>query len=162
MDLLLAEQRQVLVFGSPGEPEDPFTVQTQFPALAHPEVAIVTDTLLLGFGKPSYLFYGAYPRFLSFHVRQRGLLDLETAIRKCTLLPARSAGFKKRGRLARGYHADVVVFDRQGIDTDADFDHPDRFPRGIEQVLINGRLVLDGGRYDEQARAGMVLRRSQG
>ena len=159
MDLLLEENRRVLVFGSPGEPEDPFTVRTQFPALAHPEVSMVTDTLLLGIGKPSYLFYGCYPRFLGHHVRQMGLVDLETAIRKCTLLPAQSAGFRDRGKLAGGCFADVVIFDREAIGTDSSFKHPDRFPRGIEHVLINGEVVLDGGQYDPHALAGRVLRR---
>ena len=161
MDLLLEEDRQVLVFGSLGEPEDPFTVRTQYPALAHPEVSIVTDTLLMGIGKPSYLFYGCYPRFLGHHVGKMGLLDLETAIRKCTLLPAQSAGFRDRGKLAGGCFADVVIFDRESISTDADFLHPDRFPQGIEHVLINGQVVLDGGVYDEKALAGMVLRRGE-
>ncbi len=159
MDLLLEEDRQVLVFGSPGEPEDPFTVRTQYPALAHPEVSMATDTLLLGLGKPSYLFYGCYPRFLGHHVRKMGLVDLETAVRKCTLLPAESAGFRDRGKLAGGCFADVVIFDEGRIGTDADFRNPDRFPRGIEQVLINGEVVLDGDKYNEGALAGMVLRR---
>ncbi len=159
MDLLLEEDRQVLVFGAPGEPEDPFTVRTQYPALAHPEVSVATDTILLGLGKPSYLFYGCYPKFLGHHVRELGLLDLETAIRKCTLLPAQSAGFRDRGKLAGGSFADVVILDRGAIGTDASFDHPDRFPRGIEQVLINGKVVVDGDRYDADALAGQVLRR---
>ena len=33
-----------------------------------------------------------------------------------------------------------------------------RFPDGIEHVLINGRRVIDGGRYDARAAAGRVLR----
>ena len=160
MDLLLEEDRQVLVFGAPGEPEDPFTVRTQYPALAHPEVSVGTDTILLGLGKPSYLFYGCYPKFLGHHVRELGLLDLETAIRKCTLLPAQSAGFRDRGKLAGGCFADVVIFDRGTIGTDACFKTPDRFPRGIEHVLINGKVVLDRGQYDAGALAGQVLRRS--
>ena len=160
MDLLLEEQRQVMVFGSPAEPEDAFTVRSQYPALAHPEVAITTDTILLGFGRPSYLFYGCFPRFCGHHVRQLGLLDLETAIYKCTDLPARSAGFVDRGRLTPGAHADVVVFDPEAINTAADFAHPDRFPEGIDQVLINGKVVLDQGQYDAGALAGQVLRRA--
>ena len=31
-------------------------------------------------------------------------------------------------------------------------------PEGIEHVLINGRHVVDGGRYDAHAAAGKVLR----
>jgi hypothetical protein len=40
----------------------------------------------------------------------------------------------------------------------ATFDAPTRFPLGIEHVFINGQHVLDGDRYDGQARAGIVIR----
>ena len=86
-------------------------------------------------------------------------LASETAIRKSTALPAESLGLKGRGRIAAGAFADLVVFDPCAIGTDVDFAHPDRRPRGIEHVLINGVHVLDQGRYDDRAYAGHVLRR---
>ncbi len=158
-DLLLEEERQVLVFVSLDEPEDAFSSRSQHPALAHPEVAIGTDTILLGFGRPSHLFYGCYPRFLGHHARELGLCDLETAIRKCTSVPARALGVRGRGLIEEGAYADLVVLDPRAVGSDADFDHPARYPRGIEHVLVNGRHVLAGDRYDAEARAGHVLRR---
>jgi N-acyl-D-amino-acid deacylase len=158
-DLLLEEKRQVLVFVAMDEPEDPFSVRTQFPALAHPGVAVATDTVLLGFGRPSFLFYGCYPRFLGVHCRERRLCDLPTAIRKCTEVPARALGLRDRGIIREGAFADLVVLDPQRVSTPADFAHPDVFPQGIEHVLINGRPVLAGDRYDAGALAGKVLRR---
>ena len=157
-DLLLEEDRQILAFVAMDEPEDPFTVRGQFPALAHPEVAVATDTLLLGFGHPSPLFYGCYPRFLGVHCRELGLVDLPTAIHKCTEVPARAMGLRDRGTIREGAFADLVVLDPASVSTEADFHRPEVHPRGIEQVLINGRLVLAGGTYDPEARAGRVLR----
>jgi N-acyl-D-aspartate/D-glutamate deacylase len=157
-ELLLEEDCQVLVFVSLDQPEDGFSSRSQFPALAHPEVAVATDTLLLGFGRPSLLFYGCYPRFLGLLAPQR-LCDLSTAIHKCTAVPAGALGLRDRGVIEPGAFADLVVLDPRTVGSDADFDHPEISPRGIEHVLINGRHVLDGGRYDATARAGRVLRR---
>ena len=40
------------------------------------------------------------------------------------------------------------------------FEHPDRAPAGIEQVIINGTPVLARGKYRADAPAGRVLRAS--
>ena len=50
------------------------------------------------------------------------------------------------------------MFDPKQLRDTADFATPARFPEGIEHVLINGRHVVDGGRYDAHAAAGKVLR----
>ena len=44
-------------------------------------------------------------------VRQRGLLSLEEAVEMMTDRPARHYGLRHRGRIAQGWHADLVVFD---------------------------------------------------
>jgi N-acyl-D-amino-acid deacylase len=57
-----------------------------------------------------------------------------------------------------GCAADLVVLDRARVRDTATFDAPARFPTGIEHVFTNGRHVLDGDRYDGEARAGRVIR----
>ena len=44
-------------------------------------------------------------------VRDRGLLSLEEAVEMMTDRPARHYGLRDRGRIAEGWHADLVVFD---------------------------------------------------
>lgn len=157
-DLLLEEEGHVLVFASMGEPEDRFTERSTLAPLAHPEVAISTDTILMGIGKPSHLFYGCYPKFIGRYVREMKMLSLETAIRKMTGLPAEHFQLKGRGRLEAGYHADVLIFDFDRIASRASFDQPDRFPVGIEHVFINGNHVLEGDAFRPEPRPGRVLR----
>ncbi len=157
-DLLLEEHGHVLVFASMGEPEDTFTERSTFAPLAHPEVAISTDTILMGFGRPSPLFYGCYPKFIRRYVRELKLLPLETAIRKITGLPAEHFRLEGRGRLEAGAHADVLIFDFDRLANHATFDQPDRFPAGIEHVFINGAHVVEGDVFRPETRPGQVIR----
>ena len=54
----------------------------------------------------------------------------------------------ERGYLKEGYFADLTVFDENMIRAGV----PDRGePFGIEKLFINGTLVLDKGRLDEEA-----------
>ncbi len=48
---------------------------------------------------------------LGASVRDRKVLGLEEAVRLLTDAPARLYGLKDRGRVAEGWHADLVVFD---------------------------------------------------
>ena len=58
----------------------------------------------------------AYPtRFLADCLRGRRLVSLEEAVHLLTEVPARLFGLRDRGRLAIGQHADIVVFDPEGI-----------------------------------------------
>ncbi|MGB1504557.1 MAG: D-aminoacylase, partial [Acidimicrobiales bacterium] len=80
--------------------------------------------------------------------------------------PARLFGFTGRGRLAEGWHADVVVFDPTQIgatDVELVFDLPGDSKRlwseatGISRVIVNGVVsVADGNATG--AIAGKVMR----
>ena len=48
-------------------------------------------------------------------VRERKLLSLEEAVHQLTDIPGRLYGFTDRGRIAEGWHADLVVFDENTI-----------------------------------------------
>ena len=159
-DLLLEEDGHVLVFESMAEPDDAFTARSSFAGLSHPEVMISTDTILMGIGRPSSLFYGCYPFFLGRYVREKRLLSLETAIRKTTGLPAKHFRLRDRGHIAQGAFADVVVFDYDTIASNASFLEPDRPPTGIEHVFINGQHVVQGGVFRVANKPGRLLRGS--
>jgi len=72
--------------------------------------------------------------------------------------PAERFGWSDRGFVREGCAADLVVLDRSRLRDQASFASPDRFPTGVDQVLVNGVPVIDGDRYDANASAGQVLR----
>jgi N-acyl-D-amino-acid deacylase len=108
--------------------------------------------------------YATY--FLGTWVRKRGLMPLEDAVRKLTRVPAELFGIPRRGVLAEGNFADVVLFDPTRIaprETALVYDLPGGGPRlvteadGIEAVLVNGAVTVEGGALTG-AQAGQVLR----
>jgi N-acyl-D-amino-acid deacylase len=159
-DLLLEEDGKVLVFISLGEPEDSLTERSMYAAIKHPEVSVSTDTILMGFGKPSYLFYGCYPKFIRRYVKEMKLLNLEAAIRKMTSLPADHFRLDHRGKIKQGWYADVLVFNPDTIAPNCDFEHPSGVPAGIEQVFINGNHVVEFDKLHTDVLSGRVLRRN--
>jgi len=158
-ELMIEEEGRVLVFSSVGEPEDNFTERSIFAALKSPAVSVSTDTILMGVGRPSHLFYGAYPKFFSRYVREMKMMPLETAVHKVTGLPAGHFGLKKRGELRKDWFADVLVFDPDTIEPNCDFNNPRGLPSGIDHVFVNGRHVVDHGKVDFSTLPGRVLKR---
>lgn len=101
--------------------------------------------------------YGNFARLLGRYVRDEGALPLEEAIRKLTSLPADNLGLERRGRLAPGHFADVVVFDPATIRDLATFEEPHQLAEGVRDVFVNGVQVLSGGRHTG-AMPGRVIR----
>jgi N-acyl-D-amino-acid deacylase len=102
---------------------------------------------------------GNNPRVLGRYVRDRAVLDLPTAIRKMTLVPARAFGLVDRGELRVGAFADLVVFDAATVGDTATWTEPLQPPVGIRAVFVNGHLAVDRGQVTG-VRAGRVLRKN--
>ena len=160
-DLLIEERGRVLVFHTPTVPDDPFVARSMFYAWFHPHSSVTTDTILLGMGRPSHLFYDAYPRYLSRYCRDQKRIGIGEAIRKCTSLPASQIGIKGRGEIREGNAADVVVMDWERLGSSASFSEPARTPTGIEYVLVNGNAVVTPAGFQKGVSAGRVLLRGE-
>jgi N-acyl-D-aspartate/D-glutamate deacylase len=76
-----------------------------------------------------------------------------------TTFPARRFRLGKRGLLALGYMADLVVFDPEEVSDRATYGNPKRFPEGISRVLVNGAVAVESGVH-RGARAGRAIERS--
>lgn len=133
-------------------------------ALKAPWISIGSDAAsalkegeLDALGLPHPRSYGTFPRIISEYVRNEKVLTLENAIRKMTSWPAARMGLMDRGLLREGLAADITVFDLDEIDDVASWKNPTSKPKGVEYVLVNGRLVLDAGQHTG-ATPGAVLR----
>ena len=112
-------------------------------------------------GNPHPRNFGTFPRVLGRYVRQRGLLQLEDAIRKMTSLNAAKIGLRDRGFLLPGFAADITIFDPEKVVDRATYTEPFQYNVGIEYVIVNGTMVLDKGKHTGQ-RPGRALRRRNG
>ena len=99
-------------------------------------------------------------------VRDRGLLSWEEAVEMMTDRPARFYGLTGRGRIAEGWHADLVVIDPDRVGTRPTTvvrDLPGGGERlhagsdGVAHVLVAGREVVRDGEVTG-GRPGRVLR----
>ena len=130
--------------------------------MRHPLATFQTDGDPVGYGEgfPHPRSYGAFPRVLARYVRDLGVLTLEEAIHKMTRLSMDRLGQAERGSIAEGMIADLVVFDPETIQDNADYVQPHQFSTGIETMIINGTLVIDGMALTGE-RPGTVLTRPE-
>ncbi len=91
--------------------------------------------------------YGNFARLLGKYVRDEQAIPLEEAIHKLTLLSAQKLKIDKRGLLASGYYADIVVFDPAAIRDLATFEEPHQYAVGVHHVWVNGEQVLKDGEH---------------
>jgi dihydroorotase len=106
---------------------------------------------------------GSFSRVLGHYVREEKTLDLMTALRKMSLLPAqllevRAPAFKNKGRIRVGADADVTVFDPTRVIDKATFEEPLQYSEGIEFVLVNGVPVVKDGHLVERVYPGRAAR----
>ncbi|MDX1476723.1 MAG: D-aminoacylase [Saprospiraceae bacterium] len=89
--------------------------------------------------------YGNFARLLGKYVRDEQVIPLEEAVHKLTALPASHLKIERRGLLAPGYFADVVVFNPETIQDHATFAEPHQYATGVQHVFVNGVQVLKDG-----------------
>jgi N-acyl-D-amino-acid deacylase len=89
--------------------------------------------------------YGTFARVLGKYARDEQLITLPEAIRRLSALPAENLRLRDRGKLEKGYFADVVLFDPAKVQDKATFAHPHQYAEGIVHVLVNGAPVIRDG-----------------
>ncbi len=119
------------------------------PAITSPLVIIASDAMLRkGIDDPVHpRSSGTFSRVLGHYVRELGVLSLQDAIKKMTLMPAQrmesmSSAFKHKGRLQPEMDADITVFDPVLIEDQATYQNTNQHSKGIHHVLVNGQFAL--------------------
>lgn len=125
--------------------------------LRWPHQMVGSDGLHLP-GKTHPRLYGTFPRVLGRYAREEGVISLEQAVHKMTALPAARIGLQKRGTLAVGNFADLVIFNPDTVHDVATFEDPLRYPVGLPYVFVNGQAVKWND-APTHALPGYVLRR---
>lgn len=131
-------------------------------AIESPLTMIASDGHLLN-GKGHPRTSGTYARVLGHYVREKKALDLMTALRKMTLMPAqrlekRAPVFKGKGRIQMGTDADITVFDPSRVIDKATYEEPLQYSKGIQFVLVNGVPVMKDGQLVDGAFPGRATR----
>ena len=127
--------------------------------MKQPWVSIASDGAAINLeadGLPHPRSYSTNPRVLGYYVREQKVLTLEDAVRKMTSLPAQILGLRDRGQIREGFAADLVAFDPASVRETNSFERPKSYPVGIPYTIVNGTVVIDGGKHTG-ARPGRAL-----
>ena len=117
---------------------------------------------------------GAYTTdFLTWLVRDEGVVTLEEAHYRLSNLPAHAAGFRDRGVLREGAAADVLVYDMEELAIDPPWigDVVEDLPggewrrvqraKGYDAIIVNGEVTFENGECTG-ATSGRLLRHGRG
>ena len=102
--------------------------------------------------------YGNFARLLGRYVRDEQAAPLADVIRRLTSFPSARLHLDRRGTLAPGFFADLVVFDAAKIADHATYAAPHQYATGVVDVLVNGVPVLVDG-VPTAATPGRFIRR---
>lgn len=104
--------------------------------------------------------FGTFARVLRKFVREENLLSIENAIRKISSLPAQFLGMKNRGLVLEGFKADIVIFNPETVRDNSTYMDSHQLSSGIEYVLINGKVSIEKGRYNNTLNGKVLLQYS--
>ncbi|MDP3800106.1 MAG: amidohydrolase family protein [bacterium] len=158
LNLLLAARDQVTVFWNDID-------ETVFQELLkHPASIIASDgsgyndEVKQRSAVPHPRSFGTTAKILERYVKEKKVLTIEEAVYKMSAKPAEWMGLKGRGVIAKDFFADIVVFDPNNIKDNSTFENPLKYPTGIKNVLVNGKIALNESGFSGVL-AGQILKK---
>ncbi|MBQ2976725.1 MAG: D-aminoacylase [Clostridia bacterium] len=129
--------------------------------IAHPRSMPCTDSASAG---KSTCYHprlrASFPRMLGRYAREKGVVTMPEMIRKMTSLPAHVYGLSGKGKIAEGMDADLCIFNADTIIDRADFRNFSLPNEGLAYVIIDGKIVLEDGKYNGNRAAKVIRKKS--
>lgn len=89
--------------------------------------------------------YGSFPKKIKEYTLEKQVLSLHEMIQKSTSLTAETFQIEKRGRIQKGFYADIIIFQPEAVEPMATFEEPTEYAKGMEWVIVNGQIAIDQG-----------------
>lgn len=153
LDLIRAEGEHLTIIGEAASVEDLDRV------LRHPTSMHGSDAWLMSDDQTAFAHprnFGSALRVLALAAAPGGI-GLPAAVAKLATVPARRLGLARRGTLAPGAFADVVVIDPARLNAEVDYTAPCAYPDAVRWAFVNGVTVIEDGLATGE-RPGRVLR----
>ena len=106
---------------------------------------------------------GTFAKALRLMVRESGAWSWVEAFRRCSYLPAQvladtAPDMRRKGHLAAGADADIVVLDPEAITDRASYVDPARPSAGVRHLLVAGTFVVRNDQLQVDAFPGRAVR----
>jgi N-acyl-D-amino-acid deacylase len=131
------------LYGSPEQPSFDAMIE-------HPLCINSVDEVYDRSGRSWLEAWGSFPHIVRRYVREKKTLELQPVVMRFTSRVAERLGIRDRGFLRKGCFADIAVLDLENYcDHPALFAQEPRRATGVEQLLINGKPVIENGSLNQ-------------
>jgi len=125
---------------------NPISEENIIAALSLPYAMVISDGGLYAGGRANHpRAYANATYVLTKYVRDGKYFDIQTMIKKMTLMPARRVGITNRGLLKADSLADIAVFKLDDLEVMATRSNPMVLSKGMYYVFVNGRPAVYQG-----------------
>ncbi|MBQ6431262.1 MAG: amidohydrolase family protein [Oscillospiraceae bacterium] len=118
--------------------------------------SVISDSTYPTSGMPHPRVYGSYVRIFERFCLEKKVLDLPTAVRKITALPAEAMRIRSKGLLHVGMDADINIFKPELLHERATYLDPRQESEGLDTVLVGGKPAILHGAWTDIG-AGTVI-----
>ena len=140
-DLLAAEQCNTGMIDYISDEEDVKDI------LRAPFSGVISDATYPSGGRVHPRVYGTFARLIEKYVVQERVLTLEQAVHKVTGHAADRFGFEKKGVIAAGMDADLLLFSPENVREHGTYVRPNLPATGFDEVFVLGERVIENGVY---------------
>lgn len=91
--------------------------------------------------------YASFAKKYYVYVKQKKLISLASFIENSSYKTAKTLGLEGRGKIAKGFKADVIIFDPQTFKHQADFSKWNVLSSGMKFVFVNGVMTIKDEKY---------------